>query len=38
MLGYPMLRRLVAKVGGDLTFLSRVGPLQTLILGHQQWT
>ncbi len=32
MLGYPKLRHLVAKVGGDLTFLGRVGPMQILFL------
>ena len=32
MLGYPTLRHLVAKVGGDLTFLDRVGPMQILFL------
>ena len=32
MLGYPTLRQLAAKVGGDLTFLGRVGPMQILFL------
>ncbi len=32
MLGYPTLCHLVAKVGGSLTFLSRVGPMQILFL------
>ena len=32
MLGYPMLLHPAAKVGGDLTFLSRVGPMQILFL------
>ena len=31
-LGYPTLRQLAAKVGGSLTFLSRVGSMQILFL------
>ncbi len=32
MLGYPTLCQLTAKVGGSVTFLSRVGPMQILFL------